>query len=42
MERNRLKKIDQALGTNTYFYDVKPYEERVNSNHIMEVRIAKA
>ncbi len=31
LERERMKKLDKLIGTNTYFHEIKSYEERVDS-----------
>ena len=36
IERERMKEIDKTLGTNTYFHEVEPHEERLNSETLME------
>jgi hypothetical protein len=36
-----MKNIDQVLGTNTYFHEIKNYEERIDSEHAMERKIVK-
>ncbi|KRX08112.1 P-loop containing nucleoside triphosphate hydrolase [Pseudocohnilembus persalinus] len=41
MERIRMKNIDKVLQTDTYFHETKPYEERIDTEHIMERSIVK-
>ncbi|KAM3131422.1 hypothetical protein pb186bvf_016494 [Paramecium bursaria] len=36
MERIRMRKLDQKLETDTYFHETAPYEERIDSEHIMK------
>jgi len=35
MERLRMKTLDQKFGTNTHFHETEPYEERLDSDHVM-------
>jgi hypothetical protein len=35
LERDRMQRLDQALGTNTHFHETQPYEERLDSEHVM-------
>jgi hypothetical protein len=41
LEKVRLRELDKALGTNTYFDESKPYEERISSEIIMERKILR-
>ena len=41
LEKGRLKELDKALGTNTFFDESKPYEERISSEIIMERKILR-
>jgi hypothetical protein len=34
--------LDKALGTNTHFHEIENYEERIDSEHVMERKIIKA
>lgn len=36
-----MKNIDDVLKTNTYFHETQPYEERIDTEHIMEVKLVK-
>lgn len=33
--------MDKSLGTKTYFHDIENYEERIDSEHVMERKIVK-
>jgi hypothetical protein len=37
-----MKNIDKVLETKTYFHETLPYEERLDSEHVMERKIVKA
>ncbi|KAL4435988.1 hypothetical protein ABPG74_022223 [Tetrahymena malaccensis] len=41
LERNRMQNIDKALGTKTVFHEIKTYEERLDSEHVMERKLVK-
>ena len=36
-----MNNIDKVLGTNTLFHETKVYEERLDSEHVMERKIVK-
>lgn len=36
MERIRMQKLDETLGTTTHFHETEAYEERLDSETIME------
>ncbi|EGR28946.1 prolyl oligopeptidase family protein, putative [Ichthyophthirius multifiliis] len=39
LEKQRLQNIDKVLGTKTHFHEILPYEERLDSEHVMETKI---
>ena len=41
IERSRLKYFDEVFGTNTYFQEIEPYQERVFIDTILEKRFEK-
>jgi len=41
LERQRMTNIDKVLGTSTHFHETKVFEERLDSEHVMERKIVK-
>lgn len=41
MERERMRRLDQLIGTQTHFHEVAPYEERLDSQTVLERSIFK-
>lgn len=39
LERMRMRKLDEKLGTDTHFHETDTYEERLDSEHIMRRNI---
>ena len=36
LERERMNKLDQLIGTNTHFHEIESFEERLDSETVME------
>ncbi|CAD8099575.1 unnamed protein product [Paramecium sonneborni] len=39
LERIRMKNLDDKLGTNTHFHEIKSYEERLDSDNVMRRQV---
>ena len=41
MERERMRRLDELIGTQTHFHEIAPYEERLDSQTVLERSIFK-
>jgi hypothetical protein len=41
LERERMNKLDQLIGTNTHFHEIESFEERLDSETVMEKSLIK-